>query len=225
VGLILLTSISAWAYFHIKYKAKEAVQSVVAEADRLSNTIKLGTRYAMTLNARDDINHIIRDIGQQEEIETIRIYNKKGQIEFSNRAEEVDQTTNIKAEACDICHKSKPPLETVGLAERKRMVLSPEGHRSVGIITPIYNDVSCSTGACHFHARGKKILGALDVVVSLRHKDQEILSYEKGIIGLAILIFFGTSSMICVFLMRFVNRPIKKLIAKTRRIGNGSYDH
>jgi histidine kinase len=179
----------------------------------------------MTLNARDDINHIIRDIGQQEEIETIRIYNKKGQIEFSNRAEEVDQTTNIKAEACDICHKSKPPLETVGLAERKRMVLSPEGHRSVGIITPIYNDASCSTGACHFHARGKKILGALDVVVSLRHKDQEILSYEKGIIGLAILIFFGTSSMICVFLMRFVNRPIKKLIAKTRRIGNGSYDH
>jgi histidine kinase len=225
VGLILLTSIAAWAYFHIEYQNKKAVEGVVAEADRLGNTIKLGAHYAMMLNARDDINHMIQNIAQQEEIETIRIYNKEGQIKFANRTEEVDQRTNIKAEACDICHKTAPPLERVSLAERKRMFLSPEGYQLLGIISPIYNESGCSTSACHFHPQGKKILGALDVVVSLKHKDREIASYQKGILGLAVLIFLGTSAMIGIFLMRFVNRPIKKLIAGTRQIGNGTYDH
>ena len=90
VGLILLTSIAPWAYFHIKYQKKKAVEGVVAEADRLGNTIKSGAHYAMMLNAREDINHMIQNIAQQEEIETIRIYNKEGQIKFANRTEEVD---------------------------------------------------------------------------------------------------------------------------------------
>jgi len=225
VGLILLISISTWAYFNIKYQKKKAVENIVAEADRLGNTIRLGTHYAMMLNSRDDINQITKNIGRQKGIENIRIYNKEGQIKFSNRTEEVDQTTNIKAEACYICHKQDPPLEAVGLAERKRIFLSREGYRLLGVISPIYNEPGCSNNTCHVHPKGKKVLGALDVVVSLKDTDQEILSYERGIIGLAIFVFLAASSIIGTFLMRFVNRPIKKLIAGARHIGNGDYDY
>ena len=197
----------------------------MAEADRLGNTIKLGTHYAMMLNSRDDIIQIIQNISRQKEIENIRIYNKEGQIKFSNRAEEVDRITNIKAEACFACHKQEPPLEAIGVAERKRIFLSPDGYRLLGIISPIYNETGCSTDACHVHPKDKKVLGALDVVISLEDTDTEILTYERGIIALAVIIFFGASTIIGIFLLKFVNRPINKMIAGTRHIGNGQYDY
>jgi histidine kinase len=50
----------------------------------------------------------------------IRIYNKQGEIKFSNRDPEIDTVTNIKNEACYICHRSDPPVHQVSLAETVR---------------------------------------------------------------------------------------------------------
>ena len=225
VGLVLLVTICTWAYFNIQYQKENTIQNIVAEIDRFGNTIKLGTHYAMMLNAKDDINQIINNIGRQEEINNIRIYNKQGQIKFSNVAEEVDHITNIKADACDICHRREPPMETLSLGERTRIFDSEKGYRLLGIISPIYNEPSCSTDACHYHPYGKKVLGALDVVVSLEKTDLQILSYQQGLIAMAVVSFIGTSTIIGFFLMIFVNRPIKQLIVGTRLIGEGHYDH
>ena len=222
--MILLISVSIWAFFNIRYHKDNALRNIVDEVDRLSNTIKLGAHYAMMLNSRDDINQIIYNIGRQEEIKNIRIYNKNGQIKFSNKPEDVDRITNIKDDACYICHRKDPPEDTISLAERIRIFDSDSGYRLLGIISPIFNETSCSTDVCHYHPDDKKILGALDVVVSLEKTDQQILSYENGIIALAVFSFLGISSIIGIFLMRFVNRPIKTLIAGTRLISQGKYD-
>jgi len=223
VGLTLLISIATWAYFNISYQERKLMQNVVAGTDRLTNTIKLGTHYAMMLNSRDDINQIINNIGRQKEIETIRIYNKEGQIKFSNQPSELETTTNIKDEACYICHRTDPPQYDLGLSERTRIFASPNGYRLLGIISPISNEPGCSTDACHVHPQDKKILGALDVVVSLEETDKEIFMAEKGAIGLAGGIFLVTSAIIFLFQLRFVNQPIRKLIEGTRRIATGMH--
>ena len=199
VGIVLMLSMSTWAYFNIKYQKTKLMQNIVVGTDRLTNTIRLGTQYAMMLNSRDDINQIINNIGRQAEIENIRIYNKAGQIKFSNRMAEVDQITNIEAEACYICHRTDPPQENLDLDERVRIFDSSRGYRLMGIITPIRNDPGCSTGQCHFHPAGKKILGALDVVVSLEQTDQEIARAERGIIGLSIFVFLITSAIMNIY--------------------------
>ncbi|NTU48610.1 MAG: PAS domain S-box protein, partial [Syntrophobacteraceae bacterium] len=225
VGLTLFVSIFTWAYFNINYQKKSAIDGIVEEVDRLGNTIRLGTHYAMMLNSRDDINQIIKNVSRQEGIENVRIYNKLGQIKFSNVTNEMETITSIKAEACDICHKTDPPLEEVDIASRTRIFGSGEGYRLIGIISPIYNEPSCATDICHVHPEDKKVLGALDVVVSLQNTDKAIQSHEKRIILLAIVSFLGTSLIIGIFLLIFVNRPIKGLIAWTRIIGEGNYDH
>ncbi len=223
VGLTLLITLSTWAYFNINYQEKKLMQNIVSGTDRLTNTIRLGTHYAMMLNSRDDINQIINNIGRQKEIETIRIYNKEGQIKFSNQTSEVDRLTNIKAEACYICHKTDPPLSDLALAERTRIFVSPEGYRLLGIISPIRNEPGCSTDACHIHPEGKIILGALDVVVSLKDADKAILLAKNSMLGLASFAFLLTSAIIFIFVLRFVNQPIRKLIDGTRQIAKGIY--
>jgi histidine kinase len=223
VGGILLIFVSVWAYFNISDQKRKAMDYLVAGTDRLTNTIRLGTHYAMMTNSRDDINQIIRNIGQQGDIENIRIYNKAGQIKFSNRAPEVDQTTNIKAEACDICHRSDPPRTHLALEKRIRIFDSADGYRLLGIISPIYNEPSCATDACHVHPADKKVLGALDVVVSLKEADAEILASERNLIRLSVFVFLLAASFIIVCVTRFVNRPIRRLIEGTRQIARGNY--
>ncbi|MBF0303626.1 MAG: PAS domain S-box protein, partial [Desulfamplus sp.] len=221
VGLTLLVSISLWAYFNIQTQKMKIMENITAGTNRLSATIKLGTHYAMMLNSRDDIDQIINNIAKLKEIENIRIYNKAGQIKFSNRITEKESITNIKAEACDICHHSDPPLIKLELSERTRIFNSSDGHRMLGIIEPICNEPGCSTGDCHVHPEDKKILGALDVVVSLADTDKDIFYIEKQMIILALCVFFITSAIIFVFVLKFVNEPVQKLIEGTRRIAGG----
>lgn len=223
VGFILLLTISTWSYFSIAYQKKNLEQEVVSQTERLSNTIKLGTHYAMMLNSRDDINQIINNIARLEQIQYIRIYNKEGAIKFSSRPEEVEQVTNIKSEACHICHHSEPPRVEVELSERLRYFNSAAGDPLLGIISPIFNEPGCSTSACHFHQPDKKVLGALDVVVSFAETQKAIRFMEKGVTGLALAAFLVTSAIIFIFVLRFVNRPIQKLIAGTEAISRGDY--
>jgi len=223
VGIILLLIISTWAYFSIRYQKERLRRECVTATERLSNTIKLGTQYAMMLNARDEINQIILNIGKQKSIEKIRIYNKEGEVKYSNTAADIDHTFPIKSEACIICHRLEPPLVNISLDDRTRIFSSPEGYRLLGIISPIYNESGCSTKECHFHPAVQKVLGALDVVVSLADTDKEILIMEKGMIGMAGAAFLVTSAIIFIVVLRFVNRPIRRLIRGTMDISRGDY--
>jgi histidine kinase len=223
VGLVLLICLSGWAYFSIGYQKKKLMDSIISDADSLTSTIKLGTHYAMMNNLREDITSIIKKFASERKLESLRIYNKDAQIKYSNLNSEIDQATNIKAEACNICHQSDPPQVHLSLSERTRIFSSPEGHRLLGIISPIYSEPGCASGSCHVHPPGKKILGALDVVVSLAEIDGELSRFQNWMLVFGLSVFLITAGTIFFFLLRFVKRPIKKVIAETDLIANGRH--
>jgi histidine kinase len=223
VTTVLLLAFAAWALFNIDQYEKKVMADIVGDCNQLGEAVRLGTHYAMMFNARADINQIINNMSRLEGIEHIRIYNKQGQIRFSNLPAEVGQVTGIKAEACDICHRTEPPLDILGLEKRQRTFAATQGHRLLGVISPIYNEPGCATAACHAHPEGKKVLGALDVVISLKETDGELLAYKRGLTLLAVAVFLTTSAVILLVLSRFFIAPIKHLIRGTRRIAKGEY--
>ena len=150
VGLVLAVSISVWAYFNIYYHQNEMMAGIIEAADGLSQTIQLGTHHAMMHNLRDDLTRIIKNFAQKKH-NNIRIYNKNGEIKFSNEDSELGRMTNIKNEACYICHRTDPPLSELSLSERTRIFTAPQGYRLLGIISPIYSEPGCSSNACHAH--------------------------------------------------------------------------
>jgi histidine kinase len=225
VGLILLVSLALWGYFNVRYQRRQRMQAVMTATDRLSHTIRLGAHYAMMLNSRDDIRQIINNIARLEDIESIRIYDKRGVIQFSNRSTDLGSATNIKAEACYICHRQQPPTVRLGLSERTRIFRSKAGGRMLGVISPIYNEPGCSTDDCHVHPTGKKVLGALDLVVPLDGVDRETAEYQRKFVLLAGLVFAVTLGMIWAFFVRFINHPIHRLIKGTRHIERGQYHY
>ncbi len=219
-GLSLVLSVAALSYVAIIHQEEILMSYVVSEADRLGNTIKLGTRYAMMINSRDDLNQIITNVGSQPGIQAVRVYNKEGQIKFSNVASEVDTVTDIRSQACTVCHQSTPPPADVPLERRTRLFTDPNGQRRLGIISPIHNEPGCSEN-CHFHPADKKILGAIDVVLSLEATDREIDAFQTRSVAFTFIVLAGMGLAIFVFMGRFVIRPIRKLITGAQLIAEG----
>jgi len=219
-GLSLVLSVAALSYFAISHQEDILMSYVVSEADRLGTTIKLGTRYAMMINSRDDLNQIITNIGTQKDIQAIRIYNKAGQIKFTNLAAEKDSVTDIKNRACFVCHQSTPPPADVPLGARTRIFTDTDGQRRLGIISPIHNEPGCSEG-CHFHPKDKKVLGAIDVVLSLEATDREIAAFQARSMAFTLIVLAGMGIAIFVFMGRYVIRPIRKLITGAQLIAEG----
>lgn len=223
VSAVLLLAIVTWAYFNIDHYQKKTMADIVGDCNQLAEAVRLGTHYAMMFNARDDINQIINNMSRLRGIEHLRIYNKQGQIRFSNLPGEVGRVTGIKAEACDICHRTEPPQDILDLEKRQRTFDSPRGHRLLGVISPIYNEPGCATADCHAHPEGKKVLGAFDVVISLEDTDHNLMVYKRWLTVLTLVVFGATSSIIFLVLSRFFIGPVRKLIRGTRRIAQGEY--
>lgn len=223
VSAVVFLSLSLWGYFNVQYIKQKELQDLAGNMDRLGNTIRLGAHYAMMLNSRDDIQQIISNIARQNEIESIRIYNKSGEIKFSNRPDELylPSSINIEDEACYICHQKDPPATALDLAQRIRITQSPQGYRLMGIISPIYNEPGCAVDTCHVHPRDKKVLGALDLVMSLEETDRAIVAHQRNLILLAAILLCSTGAIIILINLRFVTAPVRSLIKEAKRIEKG----
>lgn len=98
-GAALFLGVLVLSLGSIRYQREHLHDELAAGGDRLGTTIRLGARFAMMLNARDEINQIISDVARQKDIVSIRIYNKEGVIKFSGDPDEVERRTNIRDEA------------------------------------------------------------------------------------------------------------------------------
>ena len=115
VAAVLIICISVWAYFHLGFQQKIVTENIIADAQRMSNTVRLGLHYAMMLNSRDDIKAIVQSYGKVREIRGIRIMNKQGEIMFASRQEDVGGRLDQSAPVCRACHANSPATLAPGL--------------------------------------------------------------------------------------------------------------
>jgi hypothetical protein len=97
-------------------------------------------------------------------------------------APEAEQFVDKNAEACVLCHASAQPLVRVETPSRARVFTNPGGERRLAMITPIYNEPSCSTAACHAHPARQNVLGVLDVALDLGPTDRLIGESRRRVV-------------------------------------------
>jgi two-component system NtrC family sensor kinase len=171
------------------------------------------------------VHKIIETIGEQEGIEKIRIFNKEGEIMFSTDKKDIGTMVDKKAEACYACHSAEKPLEKLPIPERNRIYRTKDGHRVLGVINPIYNENDCYTADCHAHPSTQKVLGVLDIGMSLTDVDHQIEGNQNKMLAFAVVLFLGISGTIAIFVKRSVSRPVRALVDETKKIASGDLEY
>src|ERR1051326_7992814 len=107
----------------------------------------------------------MRTIALQQGIDRISMYNRAGQMMFSTNP------------------AGRPPSNPfpIDLPARVR-IQAHDGKRRLEMLTPVYNEPSCSQAECHAHPAGVKVLGVLDLALNLESVDHEVSSMKGRVL-------------------------------------------
>ncbi len=226
VGLCLILLTGVTAILGIRAQERRSLDKMLQTGTWFSDTVKRATRYGMLTDQRQSVHHIIEAIGRQQGVEAIRVLNKQGRIMFSSRADEIGGQVDMESEACYACHFKDRPLERLALDERSRIFAAGQGpgqHRVLGVINPIYTEKVCYSDPCHAHSPEQKVLGVLDVALSLKAVDAELAASTRQVILYALVGFGTICGLVALFTFYFVKRPLSSLLGATRQISQGDY--
>ena len=223
VGGVVLVGIAAVALLDVRAQRRQLLAEVVRAASEFSDTVKRSTHYAMLQNRWEDAFQIMRTIGAQEEIERVRVFSKEGLILFSTDKSEVGRVVDKQAEACYACHAAQAPLERLDLPERTRIFGARNG-RILGMITPITNEKGCAGAGCHPPPQAKRVLGVLDIGISLARVDRELAAVGRRAAWGAGATVLVALTLIGILIRRSVARPVAALVEGTERVGAGDLE-
>lgn len=223
-SVVLLTCMITFDYLNIQTLKQMMMEEAVRDADKLSETIINTTHYQMMENNQLRVYQMIREVGQQAGVKHIRMINKTGRIIFSTQEDEIGRMVDKKAEACNMCHSGQTPELYASSMNRSRIFTDKDGEEVLGLAKGIYNKESCYVASCHFHPEEFRVLGVLDVIVSLKSMREFTESYRYKIGGLTVLLIAILWGSITLFMQVMINRPITHLVNRTKRLSRGELD-
>ncbi len=198
---------------------KQLIDEMVLGVDQLSRGITSATWHAMLYDQRETAYTMMRTIGEKQGIESIRFFNKEGLVTFStdpNAAKRVDKN----AEACFLCHTREQPLVRVDMPSRARVYRGTDGSRKVAMVTPIYNEPSCSEANCHAHPGEQSVLGVLDITMNASQVDRDVAGIQMRTFFMTVIQILLIVVLVYIVLRRYVTRPIRGLIKWTKSVGS-----
>jgi two-component system, NtrC family, sensor kinase len=215
-ALVLLLA-AAWN-LHLQGAHLEHLVSLSAE--RIAEIVRGATRDGMLHNDTEAVHRTIDNIAAQPGVDRIRIFNKEGRIRTSTRPEEVGHMVDVRAEQCTACHRSDQPLDRLDRKDRVRIFRGADGQRILGVIAPIHNEPQCTT-MCHAHPASQRVLGVLDVQLSMAAVDESLRDSERQLsLGLGGTVL-GVLLLAGFLLWRMVLAPVHHLTGAMAQVAAG----
>lgn len=223
-GTVVVLFMTLFAWVNINNLQKLLVNNTIRDLDNLASTIIRMTRHQMLVDNRSIVYQMINEVANRPGVERIRMINRDGVIVHSTATDEIGQLLDQKAAQCSLCHKPGQPLTRPPLLERSRFFTLPNGKQVMGLAKAVQNEQSCSTAACHAHAASTKVLGVVDIIVSLDVLKADLASYRNRIILLTVLLIILLGASLTFFTLHLVNRPVNELLRHTARLAQGQLD-
>ncbi|HEX9189049.1 MAG TPA: HAMP domain-containing sensor histidine kinase, partial [Vicinamibacteria bacterium] len=188
-------------------------------ADRIAEIVRGATHDGMLRNDAESVHQIIENIGAQEGLHRLRIYNKEGRVKASSRHGEEGTVVDVKSVECIACHAGPEPRAGLERRDRIRVFPAGDGERVLGIIAPVYNEPACT--ACHVHPASQRVLGILDVQLSMAAVDESLRASEREMTAGLVAAVLAVLVLSFLLLWAMVMRPVKQLRRAMERAGDG----
>jgi hypothetical protein len=192
-GFVIVCCILLYSVMKVDMTASAERQATV-----LAGTVVKSTRYAMLQSDDENLRDIIANISSQQGVEHVRIFNKKGLIEFSSDQAEMEQS---------------------------RQFVNAKGRKVIAITAPIYNEPDCYNAACHFHPPGQKVLGTLDIGLSRQALQQSLATMRGRMFIFTIMILILTVGGVTALLVRSIFGPMRMIKNYCDALCRGDFKH
>lgn len=223
--LIGVAVLAAYSWISFRSTQDHIVELVTAHAGRCSELIRRSTHDGMLLNRKEEVQRIFERIAAGAEVEAVRIYDKHGEIFLSGQPEEVGtRPWDLAAEPCRACHdaEGRRSPKDLGITPSPSRILRGEG--TLRHLSVIENEPGCTGAACHAHDPSQRVLGVLEVEMSLATVGEALRTTRWQLLGAAAALMGIIAVVSSVSIHRGVLQPVARLRRGTLRIAGGDLD-
>jgi two-component system NtrC family sensor kinase len=205
----------------------EYLDKVIRQRGNDIGSIIEGSLYYSMLKNDDAALHSTLDIiNTISGVDEVNLYDHENELVYSSLFADTVRTSDPDCISCHTDFSAMFPANEkaytiIDYHSACSMSSTNEGHRQLLIRTPILNETSCYTAACHFHSAEEEVLGSLIIKVPLDQLDTAVSQSSTEFFLLAAL----TTFILVLFLIFFTNnkikRPLTALITASEAVARG----
>ncbi len=161
LGLALPIFVSFLGYSILHYYREKTVllENIERSAGEFGELVRGGLRHAMINNDREVLQNALVDIGNQQNILRIAIFNGNAQLKMTAQPDDFQPGITLTSPGCVECHQPD------GVVQKNSIILDTVDFKGTILrsSTPIFNEQACH----QCHAPSEKILGVIIIDYSL----------------------------------------------------------
>ncbi len=202
---LVTVGVTACSYIYLKREQSQIIKSARDNTELLLGTIERSIFNSMRIGNTQDVQIILEMVGQSHKLTGVRIFHPQGIVLKSSRPQEV----------------GKPVDDTdyqLFINDRESGVANVPGEGEVFMMQkPIYNDE-----ACHIcHGYNSHIIGILSVSYSLAETKKRMMEATQLFFFSTIAIVGFLSVGISLVMLKFVKKPLNRIVENMSRVEQG----
>ena len=212
---LIFVAVSYW----LGENLKNTLYSTNLEIARRSNMMAVNAvESSMMINEKthSQWDRVARKVARDEETE-IQIVNIRGEVLSSTDPDQRGATYHLDDPLCSVCHENGSRQASTKAA----FIHDPKDTPYQLFAAPLSNTADCQT--CHSEDGPK--LGMVIVQQTLEPVHKQVRTIQIGIAMAGASALILTMLTIRLLLGRYLDRPLKKLVAGARAIGTGNLQH
>ncbi|MDX2427057.1 MAG: ATP-binding protein [Xanthomonadales bacterium] len=223
--VVLAIAVFIFSMLLVSNNREELMQQVTDNSGQLSRVVISSTRFAMLQNQPSHVDSIIQDVGDQADIEKVRILSKEGVIIHSSQKTEIGRKIDMEAEACLACHLDERSRLESPMFGRSRFFTNQNGKRMLGSTAVIHNEPTCTGAGCHKSPAEQPVLGVLDIIYPLNKIESTLRSNTYSVLGLSFGFIILAGFLVSYLVHRLVYLPLNDLDRGAERLAAGNLDN
>jgi two-component system NtrC family sensor kinase len=182
--------------------------------------------YSMLKNDVDALQSSLNIINNMSGVDEVNLYDQDNDLVYTS----VYSDTLVHSDPdCTSCHTdfdemfpyTEKTYRIIDFETACNMSVSNQWHRQLLIRSPILNEPSCYTSACHAHSPDEKVLGSLIIKVPLNSLDSAVSKSSTEFFLLAALATFILVTFLILFTNKEIRKPLSAIVTASEAVASG----
>jgi two-component system, NtrC family, sensor kinase len=230
VYIITLSSIILFVVFGFLFRSvyEQNLNTVIRQNGNNIGSIVEGSLYhSMLQNDKSTLQSTLDIINTMSGIDDVNMYDDSDRLVYSSFASDSSSHSNPD---CISCHENLQSMfprkeksyRIIDLKSECSMYKNDNAHRHLLIRSPILNEKSCYTSACHFHQESDEVLGSLIIKMPLADLDNAVQKSSAKFYLLALATTLLLIAALILFTSKNIKNPLNDLIKASIAVANGN---
>lgn len=230
--VVLITVVSLFflfAAFVIIFRSvnENYMKSVISENGNNIGYLVEGALYqSMLENNQTNLQRILDQINTMSGIDNVSMYDKNNNLAYTSILNDSSLHSNPD---CISCHQNidemfSPLKKSYRIVDAtSECVMNPGSPKSRNLLvrSPILNNPSCYTAACHAHSADEQVLGSLIIKMPLQGLDNALKESTTDFFLLASLFTFFLILLLIFFTNKKIKYPLNQIILASEAFTRG----